>query len=48
MGNTWVDDELDEKEVEPNTEGTEDDRCDEIGLDENDSIEDDVRQYIYS
>ena len=43
MGNTWVDDEVDDKEVEPNTEGMEDDRCDEIGLDENESIEDDVR-----
>lgn len=43
MGDTWVDDEVDEKEVEPDTEGTEDDRCDEIGLDENESIEDDVR-----
>ena len=43
MGNTWVDDEVDEKEVEPDTEGTEDERCDEIGLDENESIEDDVR-----
>ena len=43
MGNTWVDDEVDEKEVEPDTDGMEDDRCDEIGLNENESIEDDVR-----
>ena len=38
-----LDDKVDEKEVEPDTKGTEDDRCDEIGLDENESIEDDVR-----
>ena len=43
MGNTWVDDEVDDEEVEPDTEGTEDDRYGEVGLDENESIEDDVR-----
>ena len=43
LGDTWVDDKVDDDEVEPDTECTEDDRCDEVGPDENESIKDDVR-----
>ena len=39
-----VDDEVDDEEVgEPDVEGTEDDRGNEVGLDENEDIGDDVR-----